>query len=218
MPRACENVHLLPHPVHERFILGEKKMFNNTVNFVTVGRWGDLPQKRVDILIDVTTSLICSNSEFNMEIFGEITDQLTSWHNALAPQIRCRVTLQGLLPNDRLVAAYQRSHVYLCVSAYESFLIAGAEAMCCGCSIVACNSALLPGPRWFSENDRGTLSKTMNAQDITNAAKFEAEKWQNGDRDPEMIGAWAQREMHAKNVALAYARAAFHEPPHNYTA
>jgi glycosyltransferase involved in cell wall biosynthesis len=201
---AAERVCLIPHPVHPRFSLQGAKPQAGDVTFVSVGRWFDRSQKRPDLLMKVTDLLLAADPNFRFRVFGKLVPEMERWHSNLSDEARERVSLHGLAPNAELLEAYRTAHVYLCVSSYESFLIAGAEAMACGCSLVACSSPSLPGPSWFAEDDRGTLSPTLVPGALRDAALAEAHAWQDGRRDPTAIAAWAARHMHAGQVANRY--------------
>jgi glycosyltransferase involved in cell wall biosynthesis len=202
---AAARVHLIPHPTHPRFVMSGDKPDAENITFVTVGRWDVQRQKRPDLLMAVIDLLLAADTRFRFKIFGKLIPEMERWHAGLDAERSRRVGLHGIVPNAELLEAYQGSHIYLCVSAYESFLIAAAEAMCCGCSIVACNSPTLPGPRWFASGSRGMLADNLNAQDLAKAALLEAEVWREGGRDGNDIADWAQRHMHANHVADTYA-------------
>ncbi len=202
---AAARVQLIPHPVHPRFVTHGEKAHDGAITFVTVGRWDDRAQKRPDLLMQVIDALCARDPRMYFRIFGRLIPEMEQWHSRLEPGSRERVLLHGVVPNAELLEAYQAAHSYLCVSAYESFLIAAAEALCCGCSIVACESPTLPGPKWFASDSRGTLSGNLAAKDLTRASLLEAEAWRQGQRDSHEIAAWAQQNMHATHVAESYA-------------
>lgn len=204
-PEAAARVHLIPHPVHPRFVMQGGKSNDGHITFVTVGRWNAYAQKRPDLLIQVIDSLLTFDPRVHFRVYGIPTSEMQRWHAGMEAKIKDRVVLHGKVPNAELLQAYQASHIYLCVSAYESFLIAAAEAMCCGCSIVSYDSPTLPGPRWFASDSRGTLSGKLTAKDLTRASLLEAEAWQHGQRDSQRIAAWTQKYMHATHVAETYA-------------
>jgi glycosyltransferase involved in cell wall biosynthesis len=204
-PEAALRVHLIPHPAHPRFVMDRGKPHDGNITFVTVGRWDDSAQKRADLLMQVIDSLHARDLRTNFRIFGKLTPEMEQWYTGLDLSTRSRVRLHGIVPNAELLEAYQSAHVYLCVSAYESFLIAAAEAMCCGCSVVSSDMPTLPGPRWFASESRGTLADRLKAADLTNASLLEAEAWRQGGRYGNEIAAWAQRHMHANHVAESYA-------------
>lgn len=203
-PEAAGRVHLIPHPVHPRFVMPGDKANNGNITFVTVGRWSSRSHKRPDLLMQAIDSLLASDSRIDFRIFGLPTPEMQQWHASMDAQSRNRVALHGKVPNAELLEAYQQAHIYLCVSAYESFLIAGAEAMCCGCSIVACDSPSLPGPKWFASDSRGTLSDRLTPNDLAHASLDEVAAWRQGGRDARQIAAWAQQQMHATQVAASY--------------
>jgi glycosyltransferase involved in cell wall biosynthesis len=202
---AANRVHLIPHPTHPRFILERPKPTDGKLLFVTVGRWYDQAQKRPDLLMGVINILLQRDPSFHFRVFGKLIPEMQRWHSLLKPEDQARVELHGVAPNAELLEAYQSAHVYFCASAYESFLIAGAEAMCCGCSIVACDSPALPGPRWFASGARGSLSHALTAPALAEAAILEAKAWRQGLRDGNEIANWAQKQVHATQVSKSYA-------------
>lgn len=203
-PRAADRVSLIPHPTHPRFRLRGSKNGAEEITFVTIGRWDAFAQKRQDLLMEVVETVMENDSRCRFEIFGKVTPEMDRWHSGLATVAANRVALHGIVPNAQLLEAFQAAHVYLCVSAYESFLIAAAEALCCGCSMVACDSPTLPGPRWFADQARGTLSRGFNREDLGAAAIAEANAWRQGARHAQEISEWAQGVLHADCVAGKY--------------
>lgn len=201
---AVDRVHLVPHPVHPRFVLGRRRKSEKRLTVVSVGRWDDWIQKRSDILIEVISGVLTRDTLIDFEIFGRPDSRILKWHALLDDNLKERVRIYGVVPNRDMVEAYQRSNIYLCVSAYESFMIAGGEAICCGCSIVAPDLDTLPGPRWFGGANRGTLAKRLNSNSIGDALRQEIDHWRCGHRNPEAIARWGRTEMHATRVAAAY--------------
>ena len=201
---AVGRVHLIPHPAHPRFVTSGEKPNDGSITFVTVGRWDVQRQKRPDLLMGVIDSLLARDQRFRFRIYGKLTPELQRWHAGLASTEKNRVGLHGIVPNAELLEAYQTAHIYLCVSAYESFLIAAAEAMCCGCSIVATDLPTLPGPRWFASGLRGSLATKHNIHGLVSSSLIEAEAWLQGKRNGHEIAAWTQQNMHANHVANSY--------------
>jgi hypothetical protein len=72
--------------------------------------------------------------------------------------------------------------------------------------MVAFDTPVLPGPRWFAQDSRGSLCATITATALAGAAAREARAWLAGDRDAGAIAAWAQSQMHADRVAESHAK------------
>ena len=86
-------------------------------------------------------------------------------------------------------------------SAYESFGIAAAEALCAGCSVVAGRSVSMPSFEWFVSEKSGTLAERDNAAGHSEALRAELDAWNGGRRDAQKISdAWCER-LHADKVA-----------------
>jgi glycosyltransferase involved in cell wall biosynthesis len=93
------------------------------------------------------------------------------------------------------------SQVFYSPSAYESFGIAAAEALCSGCSVVSHRSVSMASFEWFVSEKSGTLAKVDSVDAHVEALSAELETWGNGWRNAQDISrTWCQR-LHANHVA-----------------
>jgi hypothetical protein len=191
-------VAVVPHAVETRFhFRGEMKHRQ----VVCVGRWQDVAQKRPWLLMDVISALVATDKAVSVVIAGQETPGLEAWHRALDETQRDRVRLRGRVNRDGLAEILRQSQVFYSPSAFESFGIAAAEALCSGCSVVAGRSVSLASFEWFVAENSGTLADEDLAQSHVRALLRELHDWQLGQRDPEHISmVWSDR-LHADKVA-----------------
>ncbi len=126
---------------------------------------------------------------------------MEAWHRGLGPEVRERVTLHGRKLPGEVVGLFDVAQVSYCPSAFESFHIASAEALCCGCSVVGGRSVSLASFEWFTGEGDGRLAASDDAEGHAGAILDELTAWSAGERDPGIISQrWSSR-LHAPRVA-----------------
>jgi glycosyltransferase involved in cell wall biosynthesis len=194
----ANRVAVVPHAVETHFQhSGEEKKRQ----LVCVGRWQDHIQKRPGLLMDVIGKLVARDHGVSVVIVGSLTPELEQWWRNLDEGLRSRVDLRGRLNRSELAEVMEDSQVFYSPSAYESFGIAAAEALCCGCSVVGGRSVSMASFEWFVSEGSGMLAEQDDAAGHLEALKDELEAWDRGNRDPDAIsGFWCER-LHAEKVA-----------------
>jgi len=196
--KTAEHIHFVPLPVNFHFCYdGSIPKINDVV---AVGRW-DSYQKRTPLLMESITKFLDSRQDVRFRIFGTTTPELNDWHMKLPSEKRHCVILEGLIPNDQLVAPFQSAKVMLVSSAYESFHIASAEAICCGASVVACRSPFLDPIEWQASRNSGRLADRATGESLAQTLLDELAAWDKGERDPIAISAAWAHELHPDRVA-----------------
>jgi glycosyltransferase involved in cell wall biosynthesis len=194
----ARRVRLVPHAVQTSFrISGAVKRRQ----VACVGRWQDAVQKRPWLLMEVLDRLLKTDAEVTVVIVGKATDELTCWQAALEAGHQSRVRLAGMTGREELAALLQESQVFFSPSAYESFSIAAAEALCAGCSVVAGRLVTMPSFDWFVSENSGRLAERDDATGHAEALSAELDAWNGGRRDAQRISeTWCGR-LHADKVA-----------------
>jgi len=193
----ADHVHLIPHPVapYMKFlpeVLKERLL-------VAVGRWCDA-QKDCNLLLLTARGVLALDQQVSLEIYGAMPPLMEVWHRDLPVGIRTRIHLKGIVPNVELRLAMQRARILVCTSLYESFHIAAAEALCCGCSVVGPDVPEFPSLKWFAADDYGRMS-SRDSGSLIGAIGEEIAAWDRSERSPEHIaGHWCQL-LHAPRVA-----------------
>ena len=201
--RLADRVVVIPHAVERKFgYAGEVKRRR----VACVGRWQDIGQKRPWLLAEVMSSLLAADERVEVVIAGRTTAGLEEWHQSLPAAQRGRIGLSGLMERDELAELLRTSQVFYSPSAFESFGIAAAEALCSGCSVVAGRSGSMASFEWFVGENSGKLAETDDAQGHIHALAEELDAWENGRRDPGQIASvWSER-LHADKVAERISR------------
>lgn len=191
-------VRVLPHPVEPAFgYHGETKQGR----VICVGRWDDAIQKRPAYLMRTAGLLLERCPDVSIVIAGAPTREMTAWHSGLPVSRRSRVELMGRMDRDVLAATMRGARVFYSPSAYESFGIAAAEALCGGCSVVAGRSVSMVSFEWFVSEESGCLADEDTAESHAAAIRDELGRWDRGERDAERIASiWSDR-LHADRVA-----------------
>ena len=196
-PSLADRVQLIPHPVASYMVEDPQQAKERLC--VAVGRWYDA-QKDTHLLLATIHQVLAADTGVSMEIYGAPTPLMESWHLNLADGMRRRVYLQGVVPNAELRRALTRSRVLLCSSLYESFHIAAAEALCCGCSVVGPDVPEIPSMNWFTDGPFGRMAE-RTADGLARAVLAELADWDGNRRDAGEISAhWCQL-LHAPRVA-----------------
>lgn len=191
-------VTLLPHAVEPSFRYdgSEKKR-----QVICVGRWEDELQKRPEFLMRVAAGLLSADRDACLLIAGGITSAMDSWWNSLPADQKTRVKMAGRLNRSALARGMAESMIFYSPSAYESFGIAAAEALCCGCSVVAGRLVSMASFEWFTAENSGQLACEDRVADHVMALTRELDAWQQGRRAPSEISqSWCER-LHADHVA-----------------
>jgi glycosyltransferase involved in cell wall biosynthesis len=209
----ASRVRVLPHPVETRFRHGESPKERR---IACVGRWDDVVQKRPDLLMQVLQQLVCADAALRVDIIGAGTDRFGAWHRELPPEQRSRISLLGKTERGELASILRSSRILYSSSAFESFGIAAAEALCSGCSVVAQRSVSLPAFGWFVSEESGRLAESSAPAAHAEALADELAAWDRGYRCARSISAtWCGR-LHSDQVAgqvAAMVRAADPRPP-----
>lgn len=191
-------VRVIPHAVESRFHFSGAPKRRQVA---CVGRWQDVVQKRPWLLMEVIGSLLAADDEVSVVIAGNLTAELETWHRSLPDLQRGRVQVRGRVERDELAEILAESQVFYSPSAFESFGIAAAEALCVGCSVVAGRSVSMAGFEWFVSESSGRLAEEDDCKGHASALQEELAAWRAGRRVARGISSvWCER-LHAERVA-----------------
>lgn len=196
----AERVAVIPHAISPSLAY-EQGSPPKQNRIIAIGRWDDVIQKRPALLTEVIGRLLSRDEHVAVDIVGNLTERIKAWHGGLPPDAARRVHLHGKLPHGEIRRLLLVARVLYCSSAYESFHIASAEALCCGCSVVAADIPALASFRWFVSRDSGTLAASDDVHGHLDALGRESDLWDTGDRDPLAISRTWTATLHADKVA-----------------
>ena len=196
--RLAAKVCLIPHSVEPAFHYDGREKRRQVA---CVGRWADTIQKRPEMLASVMDKLLREMEDVSVVVAGEPDPTLVSWRSALPPALADRVYLRGRVGRAELASILSESMVFYSPSAFESFGIAAAEALCSGCSVVASRSVSLPSFEWFTSEGSGLLSDGDDPSGHLQALSTELGNWLQGRRNPGHISRiWCAR-LHSHRIA-----------------
>ncbi|HEU5070293.1 MAG TPA: glycosyltransferase [Verrucomicrobiae bacterium] len=173
----------IPHPsaAAPAIPMNETKR-GNTV--ISVGRWHTY-QKNFPLLLSVLERFLTLRPGWNAEIVGELPKSKHSTESRVPETLRGRIRFHGLIPHHEISPVYQRSKIFLMTSRFESYNIAAAEALCCGCSVVGPSDiASVP---FFVSSASGTSACRPSAPHLLDALCAEADAWKLDQRNPNTI-------------------------------
>lgn len=190
-------VHCVLHPVNDLRMqpeVGRKR--DNKV--VSVGGWHRY-QKDFPLLLKSLILFLESQPSWRAEIIGHLPDGFSLHEVEAKQEVKSRLNFLGPLSNEAVAERNQTSKIFFVSSRHESFHIAAAEALCCGCSVVAPSS--IASMIFFVSGNSGTLSHRRSPLDFADALNAEVIAWGEGWRQPEEISKTWRSRVGAHNVA-----------------
>jgi glycosyltransferase involved in cell wall biosynthesis len=179
----------IPHPVAEDYMQLDAAT-NRENRIVSVGRWYSF-QKNFPLLVATLRDFLAVHPDWSADIIGVIPE---GWDAAQIgdADLRARMRFHGRLPHREISALYKKAKIFFMSSRYESFNIAAAESLCCGCSVVGSGSiASVP---YFISADSGMIASRQTRAHFLDALNAEVLCWEIGMRNPEKISqTWIQR-------------------------
>ncbi len=189
-------VRVVPHPVREEFKLNTAAAKQRKI--IAVGRW-DSHFKNAPLLVESLTLALEAEPDASAVIVGPGEQEVQCRTNKLSQDVRERIRVAGRLGSDALRGELETSQILLVTSRYESFHIAAAEALCCGCSVVG--PAHISSMHFFTGHASGTLAPSLDANVFADALSRELAAWRDGARDPAAISRHWRGTVSARAVA-----------------
>ena len=171
----------IPHPVADDYMQADSAVLREN-RIVCVGRWNAF-QKNFPMLLDVLEKFLAIHSDWSVDVIGRLPNKWkidSRFKGALG-----RIQFHGPIERREICAIYQKSKVFFMSSRYESFNIAAAEALCCGCSVVG--SGEIASVPFFTSKSSGTTVSRQTRDHFLDGLSVEVEAWKSGERNPEII-------------------------------
>lgn len=186
---AGKKIVLFPHPVENDFCYTSDH--TKTDRILWIGRGGDV-LKDDRLMVKVMARVLNQNPNFRAKIIGPGEEVVRRRLENMNPASLNRIEIAGILPNAQVRNEMLRSRIILVTSRSESFHIATAEALCCGCSAVA--GPNLQSLKWMTSDQSGTIAKHRTVRSLSQALNHEIHAWKHNQRDPHKIsGLWSGR-------------------------
>jgi glycosyltransferase involved in cell wall biosynthesis len=191
-----QKIKVIPHPVNADVIQYTGCPKENRI--ISVGRWASA-QKDFPMLRKVLRNFLQRHPDWQATVVGTGISSRDRIAGDGAEEWQRRITFHEKLSHEQLAAEYSRSKIYLMVSRFESFCIAAAEALCCGCSVVGSRS--VPSSYYFAETQSGSVAATRTAKVFLETLDQEVECWTKGERNPKTIALVSRERMGVHTVA-----------------
>ena len=193
----AEKVFYSPHP--------QKILFNynhapkeNLVVSVARFRPEDWAQKRPDLLIKALNTFLKKKPDWKAIVVGNSASQL---EKSLRLEPHKNIQFLDYLAHEELVKLYQKAKIGFWTSLWEGQQGTAAQALCCGCSVVAPESPLNNCFGDYVSTSSGRLAVKATPQFLAESLFLEVDSWQEGARNPAEISAFAKELFHAPSVA-----------------
>jgi glycosyltransferase involved in cell wall biosynthesis len=178
MPRVVT----IPHPVNTQF-MGYQPGDVKEKLVVAVGRWRAV-NKGWPMFFAVAKRFLKLCPDWKIVVVGP-PPALDKADRRDVEALGSRLQLVGMRTPEEMAALYRRARIYLLPSTWESFNIAAAEALCCGCAVVG--PGQLASVNYFASFRSGTVSHLRDVAHLTDAMMAEVGEWETGQRDPGAI-------------------------------
>jgi glycosyltransferase involved in cell wall biosynthesis len=186
----ARKVHVLRHPVAPDIcdaVIPDAGRRDNRI--LAVGRW-ESPQKDATLLTRVLGSVLSERKDWDAVIVGSGEGEVAKLARQHAQTASARVTVSGMMSRQELINLYAKSKICISTSRFESGPIAGQEALCMGCTVVAPPD--VPSSLDLCAPEFGTMPRSRSVASMAEALIDEITKWESSIRVPSRIGAEAR--------------------------
>ncbi len=189
----------IPHPVNTQFMAFQPGDAKEKL-VVAVGRWRAV-NKGWPLFFEVAKRFLALCPDWTIVVVGP-PPLLDATAQREVEALGSRLQIVGLRTPEQIAALYRRARIYLLPSTWESFNIAAAEALCCGCSVVG--PGQLASVHYFASFRSGTVSHVRDVAHVTDALMTEVEEWAAGQRDPAAISQTAIELFSVDSIAKRF--------------
>jgi glycosyltransferase involved in cell wall biosynthesis len=198
-PDLAGKIFYSPHPQSSLFQYQAAPKDNLVIS---VARWlrEDWPQKRPALLLQSLNAFLDGSTDWQAMVVGRGATRLAGNLGIPAhPNLR----FEENLPHSSLVKLYQRAKIGFWTSLWEGQQGTAAQALCCGCSVVAPSSPLNSCFGDYVSPSSGRLAMDSSVASLTDALRLEAQAWSQGLRLPGPIAAFWSGLFHGEARARA---------------
>jgi len=197
-----KKIRVIPNPVTDDIfnsILDCKRKENLVIS---IGRWDDIFQKNPRLLIRSLGKFLELKSNWRAVIIGSGEKVVRSYLSRFPVNITKRINIVGAVPHNEIKKYLMGAKIFFMPSRFESFGIAAAEAVCCGCSIVG--TPIEPLRFLTMQGFSGNVASSFNSNAIVGALAYEAARWEHGEVDCKSISEFWKRKLNKNNIAEEY--------------
>lgn len=192
-------LHFVPNPIAPDVCEAPLRQKDNVI--VASGRWDDEGAKNTRVLVRVLGDFLQTRLDYRSVILGSGSERVNRLARPLGRDARARMDVRGAVTRRDVVETLSVARVCLVSSRLESFGLAGAEALCMGCSAVVTPIESL---RYLSaQGATGTVARDFTPQALLTALREDVSKWEKRVYDPARIAGQWRPTLGRKEVARA---------------
>lgn len=204
-PELAAKTYVVPNPVEPLFLDASTVSEKDNI-IVSVGRWDFQEAKNPKLLVKTLVNFLHSKKDYQAKIVGSGENIIRKLLNGHGNDISDRVEILGHLTHDQLLHHLRTAKIFFMPSRWESFGMAAAEAICCGCSIVGTPLETL---KYLSmQGFSGVTAANFSKKAVLAALLLSAEKWERKEYDPEEIANFWRKKLDRKNIAKEFVKIA----------
>lgn len=199
-PEVAARTHLLPHPQLASF------EYDGTPKerlILSVGRWEpqDWFQKNPTLLVSSIDRFLTARTDYQHLIVGNGVQSLKPLVSKLEKSVKSRIQLISFLSPTELKKLYCRAQIGFWTSRHEGQQNSGAQALCCGASVVGTSGMAVNCFAYYASQNSGHVPTRNTPENLADALQREAQAWDKGERDPYRIASTWSSKFHAARVA-----------------
>lgn len=198
-PELEERIHYLPHPQLNYFKYDGRPKENMVL---TVGRWDHSAwfQKNPKLFVASIGKFLETRTDYRSVIIGSEVSCLEPLIEKNCSKVADRIELIPYISSDKLVDYYCRAKISCWSSRHEGQQNTGAQALCCGSSVVSTTGIAMSCFAHYSSRSSGRQAIRNTPQYLADALSMEATAWDEGHRDPSAISSAWSEEFHVGYV------------------
>lgn len=204
-PDLIEKTYFVPSPVTP--IFSDETLLPPKENIIiSIGRWDDLRQKNTKLMIKTLAVFLRREKNYTAKIIGSGKDIVEKLLSRYANDVSDRIEVTGPLSHDKLKKHLMAAKIFFMPSRWESFGLAAAEAICCGCSIVG--TPLEPLRYLSMQGFSGVTAVNFSKKAVLAALLLGVGKWERKEYNPEEIANFWRRKLDRKSIAKEFIKIA----------
>ncbi len=199
-PDLITKIKVIPNPVTPDIINSEINFKENAV--VAIGRWNSALQKNPQKLIQSLNKFLIFKKDWKAIIIGSGENIIKKYVKNLDNSVKDRIIITGPIKHDDIKNHLLKSKIFFMPSRWESFGVAAAEALCCGCTIVG---SPIESLRYLTmQGFSGSTSYSWDEDAFWGSLVYESNKWEKGEIDYRKTADFWRKKLNRQSIAKEF--------------
>lgn len=189
---------MIPNPVTIDVDLSNKKE-----NFIiSIGRWDDKGPKNPKGLVKSLSEFLLFKKHWKALVIGPGEDIIKKYIKNLPNSVKERIIVTGSVEHEKIKDYLLKSKIFFMPSRWESFGIAAAEALCCGCTVVG---SPIESLRYLTmQGFSGNVSYSLDPKALTGTLVYESNRWENNKIDYLKMSNFWRQKLNRQSIAQEF--------------